>query len=84
MDFETSILISIAYYEYGWELTWDVTEVPVDAEVSVRGDDTALKDFLADYRGKRVFGCVDIGLDQPRVLWTFEDESDENLVGHFI
>ncbi|TNN81200.1 hypothetical protein EYF80_008534 [Liparis tanakae] len=39
-----------------------------DAEVGVRGDDATLKDLLADHRGKGVFGCMDVGLDQPRVL----------------
>lgn len=53
------------------ELTWDVTEVPVDTEVGVRGDDAALEDLLADNRGEGVFGCMDVGLDEPRVLWTF-------------
>lgn len=55
-------------------LTWDVTKIPVDAEVGIRGDDSALKNLLADHRGKRVFGCMDIGLNQPRVLWTFEGQ----------
>lgn len=54
-----------------FSITWDVTKVPVDAEISVRGDDATLKDLLADHRGKGVFGCVNVGLDQPRILWTF-------------
>lgn len=50
--------------------TWDVTKVPVDAEVGVRGDDATLKDFLANHRGEGVFCCINIRLNQPRVLWT--------------
>lgn len=52
-------------------ITWDVTKVSVDAEVGVRRDDATLKDLLANDGGKGVFGCMDVGLDQPRVLWTF-------------
>lgn len=52
-------------------VTWNVTKVPVDAEVSVRGNDAALKDLLTNHRGKGVLGCVHVGLDQPWVLRTF-------------
>lgn len=52
--------------------TWDVAEVPVDAEVRIGGDDAALEDLLAHHRGKGVLGSVDVGLDQPRVLWPWK------------
>lgn len=52
--------------------TWDVAEIPVDAEVCVGGDDAALEDLLADHGGEGVFGGVDVGLDQPRVLWPWK------------
>lgn len=55
-----------------FSITWDVAKVPVDAKISVGGDDATLKDLLADHRGEGVFGCLDVGLDQPRVLWTFK------------
>lgn len=55
-------------------LTWNVSKVPVDAEVGVRGDDAALEDLLTHHRGEGVLGCVHVGLDQPGVLWTFEGE----------
>lgn len=62
------------FYTVLWRLvsiTWDVTKVPVDAEVGVGGDDATLEDLLTDHRGERVFGCMNVGLDQPWVLWTF-------------
>lgn len=43
--------------------TWDVTKVPVNAEVGVRRDDAALKDLLADHRGEGVFCCMNVGLN---------------------
>lgn len=74
--------IKLAYFPY-WlllcsvrigGLTWDVTKVPKYAEVRIWGNDTTLKDLLADHRGEGVFGCMHVGLDQPRVLWTFKGE----------
>ena len=60
-------------------LTWDVTKVPIYAEVCVRGNDATLKDLLTHHRGKGVFGCLNVGLDQPRVLWTFKRERKQRV-----
>lgn len=62
-----------------FNITWDVTKVPVYAEISVRGDDATLKDLLADHGGEGVFGCVNVGLDQPWVLWTFKENSKKKI-----
>lgn len=53
-------------------ITWDVTKVPVDTEIGVGGDDATLEDLLAHHGGEGVFGCVDVGLDQPRILGTLK------------
>lgn len=58
--------------------TWNVTKVPVDAEVGVGGNDAALKDLLTDHRGKGVLGRVHVGLDQPWVLRTFSTRMQRN------
>lgn len=60
-------------------LTWNVSKVPVDAEVGVRGDDATLEDLLTHHRGEGVLGCVHVGLDQPGVLRTFEGEHGGDL-----
>lgn len=51
--------------------TRNFPEVPVDAEVCVRGNESALENLLTDDWGERVNSGSHIRLDQPRVLWTW-------------
>lgn len=56
---------------HNWQNTWNVPKVPVDAEVGVWRNDATLENLLSHHRCKRMFGCGNVRLDQPRIFRTW-------------